>query len=180
MSKGALCWAHPALASLLDQRDATSTKASPGHFELGHAIDLHQDTEQGRGHRGTGGRLVPEKLLVHFVELCEPGKVGHVSVHLHDAVQAGSRGLQDRSHVLERLANLVRESIRHIARRGVYGTLARDEHEAVGNHSLGVGTGGSGSSLGHHGTPHRSSYVEVMARQVARSSDPPCSPRGPW
>src|SRR5215212_637663 len=126
LSKGALRWAHTAPASLLDQRDATSTKASPGLFELGHAIDLHQDTEQGRGHRGTGGRLVPEKLLVHLVELCEPGKVGHVSVHLYDVIHAGSRGLKDRPQVLERLADLVSESIRHIARLGVHGPLARD------------------------------------------------------
>jgi len=43
-------------------------------LELGDAIDLYEDAEQGCSHRGAGRRLVREKLLVHFVELCEPGK----------------------------------------------------------------------------------------------------------
>src|ERR687895_1047942 len=65
--------------------------------------------------------------------------------------------------------DLVRESIRHIARLGVYGALTRDEHEAVGNDGVGVETGRSGSFVGHHGSPHRSSFVD-RARKLARSS----------
>ena len=67
--------------------------------------------------------------------------------------------------------DLVRESIRHIARLGVYGALTRDEHEAVGNDGVGVETGRSGSFVGHHGSPIRSSFVD-RARKLARSSGP--------
>jgi hypothetical protein len=116
-------------------------------------------------------RLVPGKHLVHIVELREPGKVGHVSVHLYDVFRAGSRGLQNRPHVLERLAHLVRVSIRHIARLGVYGALTRDEHEAVGNNGVRVGIGRSGSFVRHDGSPHRSSFVD-RARKLAKSSGP--------
>jgi hypothetical protein len=79
--------------------------SSPGFFELGHAIDFHQDAEEGGGYSGTGERIVPGKLPVYLVELREPSKVGHVSVHLYNVFQAGSRSLQDRPRVLERLAN---------------------------------------------------------------------------
>src|SRR5215217_5149235 len=142
-------------------------------FHRRYAIHLHENAKKGGSHRGTGRRLVPEKLSIHFVELREPGEVGHVGVYLHDVVQAGSRRLQDRSKVLECLMDLVCEGVGYGSRLRVYGTLARDEHEALGNYGVGVRTSGSRSSVGHHGFPHPSSFLEVVPEMKLSSAKTP-------
>ena len=76
-------------------------RSSAGLCELGHAIHLNQDAEQGGCHGGARRGVVPEELPVDLVELGEPGQVRQVRVDLDDVVEAGSRGLQDRPQVLQ-------------------------------------------------------------------------------
>src|SRR5215211_9435706 len=100
-----------------------------------------------------------EVFLVHLVELSEPREVGNVSVDLHDVVEARAGGHENRSYVLESLAHLIREGVRHGAGLRVHGTLPRDEHEVASDHGVGVRSGGSRPFLCHNGLSHRFSLL---------------------
>src|SRR5215204_4497233 len=128
-------------------------------FDYGYAIYFYEHAEEGGGDGRPCRRVVLEVLFVHLVELGEPREVGHVSVDLHDIVEARAGRLEDRSYVFESLAYLIRKGIWHGARLGVHGTLPRDEHKIVRNHSVGVRSGGSRPLLCHNGLSHRFSLL---------------------
>src|SRR5215218_1043429 len=114
-----------------------------------------QGRSDGRPRRG----VVIEVFLVHLVELGEPCQVCHVSVDLHDVLEARAGGFEDRLYVLERLTHLVREGVRHGARLRVHRTLPRDEHKVARDHGVGVWSCGSRPFLCHNGLSHRFSLL---------------------
>src|SRR5215204_4885844 len=82
-----------------------------------------------------------KELLVHLVEPREAGEVCQVNVDLDHLLQAGSCGFENGLDVPKGLANLSLEGVRRRPRLRIHRALARDVHEAVGEHGVGVGSG---------------------------------------
>src|SRR5918998_3163552 len=150
-------------------------------FDRRYAVHLYQHTEQGCGDGRPCRRVMIEVLLVHLVELGKPCQVGNVSIDLHDVVETRAGGPENRLYVLESLAHLIRETVRHGTRLRIHRALPRDEHKVTSDNGVGVRPGGSRPFLCHYGLSHRFSLLarSTATRQYRHSFPSPCLLRSP-
>src|SRR5690606_6795277 len=89
--------------------------------------DLDEEAMELRTNGRTRRVGLMENFAVHLVELVPVGDVGEVRGDGDDVVECGAGGREKSTQVLEHLARLCADAVRHVPRRRVARDLAGDE-----------------------------------------------------